>query len=68
MHISCEQNEGQCQNIKMGNKSFEMVANLKYLGMMPENRNCMHEKVSEIKSGACPLPFDPESFVFIFAV
>jgi hypothetical protein len=52
----------------MGNKSFEMVANLKYLRMMPENRNCMHEKVSEIKSGACPLPFDPESFVFIFAV
>jgi len=40
MFVSCKWNAGQYFNVKTGSKSFENVAEFKYLEMT--NQNCMH--------------------------
>jgi hypothetical protein len=39
MLLSCHQNAGQNHNIKTANRSFENVAQFKYLGMTVTNQN-----------------------------
>jgi hypothetical protein len=43
MLVSRCQKAGQRQSIKMGNRSFESVANFKYLGTTLTDQNCIHE-------------------------
>jgi hypothetical protein len=48
---SHKQNSGQNHNIQMGNKSFKMVEESKYLGTLT-NQNSVHEEIkSRLKSG-----------------
>jgi hypothetical protein len=53
--VSGCQNAGQRQSIKIGNRSFESVANFKYLGTTLTGQNCIHEEIkSRLNSGnAC---------------
>jgi hypothetical protein len=55
MVMSRDQNVGGNGNIQIGNKSFETVEQLKYLGTALTNRNTIHEEFkSSLKSGnAC---------------
>jgi hypothetical protein len=57
MVISRNQNAGQNHNIKVDNKSFEGVEQLKYLGTTLTNQNSIQEEIkSRLKSGnACYL-------------
>jgi hypothetical protein len=48
MLVSMCQKAGQTQRIKIGNRSFEIVAKFKYLRTTLTDQNCIHE---EIKSG-----------------
>jgi hypothetical protein len=41
MVVSCEQNAGQNQDIKIGNRSFENVSQFKYLGTTVTNPNLL---------------------------
>jgi hypothetical protein len=45
MLLSCNQNGGQNHNIKIANRSFENVAQLKYLGMTVTNQNLIYEEI-----------------------
>jgi hypothetical protein len=50
--MSGDQNTEQNNNIKTGNKSFEMVEQFKYLGTTLKNQNSIHEESkSRLKSG-----------------
>jgi hypothetical protein len=50
--MSCVQNAGQNCNTNIAVKPSENVAKFKYLGMIPTNENCMHEKIkSRLHSG-----------------
>jgi hypothetical protein len=55
MLMSLSQKIGQKHSIKIGNRSFEVVAKFKYLGTTLTDQNCMHEEVkSRLNSGnAC---------------
>jgi coproporphyrinogen III oxidase-like Fe-S oxidoreductase len=55
MLVSRCQKAGQRQSINIGNKSFESVAKIKYLGTTLTDQNCIHEKIkSRLNSGnAC---------------
>jgi hypothetical protein len=53
MVISQDQNAGQNHNIKIDNKAFERVEQLKYLGTTLTNPNSIHEELkSRLKSGS----------------
>jgi hypothetical protein len=45
MLLSRHQNEGQNHNIKIGDGSFENVAQLKYLGTTVTNQNLIHKEI-----------------------
>jgi hypothetical protein len=55
MVMSRDQNAGQNHSMKIDNKSFERVEQLKYLGTTLTNRNSIQEEIkSRLKSGnAC---------------
>jgi hypothetical protein len=44
MLVSWDQNAGQNQEIKIGNRSFENVSQFKYLGMTATNQNLIQEE------------------------
>jgi hypothetical protein len=43
--ISCHQNSGRNQNIRIANESFENVAKFKHLGMTLTNKNDIHDEI-----------------------
>jgi hypothetical protein len=45
MLLSHHQNAGHNHNIKIGNRSFENVAQFKYLGMTITNQNLIQEEI-----------------------
>jgi hypothetical protein len=53
--VSRCQKAGQRQSIKIGNRSFEDVAEYRYLGTTLTDQNCIHEEIkSRLNSGnAC---------------
>jgi hypothetical protein len=55
MLLSCHQNAGQNRDIKIANRSFENVSQLKYLGTAATNQNVIQEKIKRrLSSGtAC---------------
>jgi hypothetical protein len=55
MVMSCHQNSGQKQNIRIANESLLNVAKLKYMGTMLTNQNDIHDEIkSRLNSGnAC---------------
>jgi hypothetical protein len=44
MLLSCHQNAGQNQNIKIGDRCFENVSQFKYLGTTVTNENLIQEE------------------------
>jgi hypothetical protein len=57
----------QKKNLKISNKSFERLEQLKYLGTNVTKQNYTHEEIkSRLKSGECLLSFGVEYFVFQF--
>jgi hypothetical protein len=55
MLVSWDQNAGQNQEIKIGNRSYENVSQFKYLGMTVTNQNLIQEEIKrKLNSGnAC---------------
>jgi hypothetical protein len=53
--MSRDQNEGQNNDVNIGNKSFERVEQFRYLGTTVTNQNSIHEEIkSRVKLGnAC---------------
>jgi hypothetical protein len=47
MLMPCHQNAGQNHDIKIANRSFENVAQFKYLGMTITNENLINEKIKK---------------------
>jgi hypothetical protein len=45
MLVSCDQNTGRNWDIKIGNRPFEKVSQLKYLGMTVTNQNLIQGKI-----------------------
>jgi hypothetical protein len=66
--VSRCQKAGQRQSIKIGNRFFESVVKLKYLGTTLTDQNCIHEEIkSRLNSGnACY--HSVQSFVILPAV
>jgi hypothetical protein len=46
MLLSCHQNVGRNQDIKIANRSFENVSQFKYLGMTVTNQNLIQEEIN----------------------
>jgi hypothetical protein len=62
MAVSYHQNAGQNHSLLVANKSFEILAEFKYLVTTVTNQNCIYK---EMKScGEYLLPFHSEAFVF----
>jgi hypothetical protein len=54
MLLSHHQNAGQNHNIQVGDRSFENVAQLKYLGMTVTNQNLIQDEIKRLNCGnAC---------------
>jgi hypothetical protein len=52
MLMSCNQKIGQIYSIKIANRSFEHVAEFKYLGATWTDQNCMHKQIkTRLNSG-----------------
>jgi hypothetical protein len=45
MLLSCRQNARQNHSIKVGNRSFENVAQFRYLRMTVTNQNLIHKEI-----------------------
>jgi hypothetical protein len=53
MFMSRHQTAGQCNYIRVANKSFEKVAKFKHLGATLTDQNCIHEEIrSRLNSGS----------------
>jgi hypothetical protein len=52
-------------NIMMFNKSFEHMAEFKYLGVTLTNQSCRHVTFKTIKFRECLLPFSSEYLSFL---
>jgi hypothetical protein len=65
MLLSCQQNVGENQDIRIANRSSENVSQFKNLGATVTNQNLIQE---EIEFWQCLLPFGPEPSVFSVAV
>jgi hypothetical protein len=52
MLVSHDQNSGQNQDIKIGNRSFENVSQFRYLGMTARNQNLIQKNGSN-SGNAC---------------
>jgi hypothetical protein len=51
MLLSCHQNALQNHDIKIGDRSFENMAEFKYLGTTVTNQNLIQEEIKEIEFG-----------------
>jgi hypothetical protein len=51
MALSRRQNIGQNRDIKIANRSFENMSQLKYLGTKVTNQNLIQEKIKSLDSG-----------------
>jgi hypothetical protein len=70
MLLSRHQTAGRNHDIKITNRSFENVAQFKYLGTTVTNQILIQEEIKRrMNSGnECLLPFSPEAFVFSSSV
>jgi hypothetical protein len=48
MLLSCHPNAGQNHDVDIANRSFESVAQFKYLGMTVTNQNVIQEEIKRI--------------------
>jgi hypothetical protein len=64
MLLSCHQNAGQNHDIKTGDRSFENVAQLKYLGTTITNQNLIQEEIKGDWIRAMLATIQPRAFVF----
>jgi hypothetical protein len=52
MLLSCPQNVGQNQDLKIANRSFENLSQLRYLGTTVTNQNLIQDEIkSSLNSG-----------------
>jgi hypothetical protein len=68
MVMSQDQNAEQNGNIQVGNKLFETVEQLKYLGTTLMNQNSVREEINSRLKSECLLSFGAEYFVFQFTI
>jgi hypothetical protein len=70
MLLSRHQNAGQNHDIKIGNRSSEIVAQFTYLGMTVTNQNLIQEEMKKrLNSGNASYPsVQTEPFDFSFPV
>jgi hypothetical protein len=69
MVMSQDQNAGQNGYIQIGNESFEIVEQFKYLGTIQMNQNSIHAVIkSRLKSGNACYHSVQNLFVFQFAI
>ena len=67
MFMCCEQNAKRNHNVKIGSKSFECIAKLRYLETtIAKLYSWGSEEETELRK--CVLPFGPKSFAFQVAI
>jgi hypothetical protein len=49
MMVSCHQHAGQNWDIKIANRSFELVSQFRYLGTTATSKNLIQEEIKEIE-------------------